>query len=188
MKRLNGKFSTEVQSIHGNKYAQVFSHKNGFGVCYPLTRLTGDAIGQQLQHFCFDWGIPEFLKSDGHPSQTGPNTLFQKLIRLHQNHHTLSEPYRPNQNPAEGTIREIKKRWYPVMYKKNVPKRVWDYGLVWICETGNLSVSQSHYANGRISLEDITGETPDISEYTDFSFYDCIIYKDNAGLGVIKLG
>ena len=99
----------KLMCIHGNKYAQVFSHKNGFGLCYPINRLTGDSIGQQLQHFCFDWGIPEFLKSDGHPSQAGPHTLFQKLVRLHQMHHTLSEPYRLNQNPAEGTIREIKK-------------------------------------------------------------------------------
>ena len=74
------------------------------------------------------------------------------------------------------------------MHKKRVPKRVWDYGLVWICETGNLSVSQSHYANGRTSLEAITGETPDNSEYTDFGFYDWVVYHDNAGLGEPYLG
>ena len=32
-------------------------------------------------------------------------------------------------------------------------------------------------------LENVTGETPDISEYLDFGFYDHVWYKDNAGLG-----
>ena len=37
-------------------------------------------------------------------------------------------------------------------------------------------------------MEEITGETPDISEYLDFGFYDWIWYKDNAGLGENKIG
>ena len=37
-------------------------------------------------------------------------------------------------------------------------------------------------------MEQITGETPDISEYLDFGFYDWIWYKDNAGLGENKIG
>ncbi len=32
-------------------------------------------------------------------------------------------------------------------------------------------------------MEQLTGETPDISEYLDFSFYDWVWYKDNAGVG-----
>ena len=62
------------------------------------------------------------------------------------------------------------------MTKKHVPPRLWDFGYIWICETGNLSVSSSKYANGRTPIEIITGETPDISEYTDFSFYDWITF------------
>ena len=38
------------------------------------------------------------------------------------------------------------------------------------------------------SLEEITGETPDISEHLDFKFYDWRWYNDNAGLGVNKMG
>ena len=40
----------------------------------------------------------------------------------------------------------------------------------------------------RTPLEQLTGETPDISEYLDFSFYDLCWYNDNAGLGETKLG
>ena len=34
----------------------------------------------------------------------------------------------------------------------------------------------------------MTGETTDISEYLDFTFYECCWYNDNAGLGDTKLG
>ena len=36
-------------------------------------------------------------------------------------------------------------------------------------------------------LEEGIGETPDISEYLDFAFYEWYWYNDNAGLGETKL-
>ena len=66
--------------------------------------------------------------------------------------------------------------------KKKVPVRLWDYGLVWIAETANITANSSRYAKGRMPLEIITGITPDISKYLDFSFYDWIIFRAEAGL------
>jgi hypothetical protein len=37
--------------------------------------------------------------------------------------------------------------------------------------------------DGRTPMDEVTGEIPDISEYLDFSFYDWVWYKDNAGVG-----
>jgi hypothetical protein len=97
-------------------------------------------------------------------------------------------PRRPNENPAEGAIRDIKKRWYQIMTKKNVPRRLWDYRISWVCETGNVStVNSSRYAHQRTPLEIITGETPDISEYVDFGIYDWTIFKTNAGVAPPEL-
>ena len=73
------------------------------------------------------------------------------------------------------------------MLKNKVPEILWDYGLVWISETGNLSVSSSRYASGRTPLEYITGETPDISEYLDLTFYDWVIYCATYGLGELSI-
>ena len=115
MKRLNGRFATdtlyaEVKSLHQNTCAQLYSHKVGFSACYPMRNATGDELGYSLQDFCNDFGVPEHLKSDGHMSQTGVNTLFKQLIIRYDVKHKLSEPRRPNQNPAESAIREVKKR------------------------------------------------------------------------------
>ena len=40
---------------------------------------------------------------------------------------------------------------------------------------------------GRIPLETLTGENPDISHYLDYGFYDQVWFKENAGLGETKL-
>ena len=82
----------------------------------------------------------------------------------------------------EKVIREVKKRWFCQMVKCNVPKRLWDYGIVWACEIMCLTSNASFSLEGCTPMEQITGETPDISEYLDFGFYDWVWYKDNAGL------
>ena len=74
------------------------------------------------------------------------------------------------------------------MTKKKVPVRLWDYGLVWIAKTANITANSSRYANRRTPLEIITGITPDISEYLDFSFYDWVVFRAEAGLGSPSIG
>ena len=37
-------------------------------------------------------------------------------------------------------------------------------------------------------MRDVTGETPNISEYLGFGFYDHVSYKDNSGLGMAAIG
>ena len=100
----------------------------------------------------------------------------------------MSGPRRPNENPAESAIRDVKSRWYRLQAKKKVPDRLWDFGISYICETGNVIATGSRYAKGRTPIEIITGETPDISEYLDFGFYDEVWFKDNAGLSPPKPG
>ena len=73
------------------------------------------------------------------------------------------------------------------MLKKKVPPRLWDYGFTWVCETDNVCANLSKYADGRTPLEVITGDTPDISEYMDFDFYDWVLYRSNAGLGGVEI-
>ena len=50
------------------------------------------------------------------------------------------------------------------------------------------TASTSGNLSGRTALEQLTGETPEILEYFDFTFYDWCWYNNNAGLGETKLG
>ena len=64
------------------------------------------------------------------------------------------------------------------------PNRLWYYGIDYVCETKNLTVNISTYSDERNPLEIITGDTPDLSEYLDFEFYDWVTYQNNSGIGV----
>jgi hypothetical protein len=48
--------------------------------------------------------------------------------------------------------------------------------------------TQAGGLRGACPLEEVTGETLDISEYLDFGFYDHVSFKENAGLGVTWIG
>ena len=74
------------------------------------------------------------------------------------------------------------------MLNKKVPKWLWDYGIKWVCEVMQRTASISGDLSGRTALEQLTGETPEMSEYLDCTFYDWCWYNDNAGLGETNLG
>jgi hypothetical protein len=179
-RRLKDDFYTDTAisktlSINGNKYAQIFSNTRNFVAVYPMEKksMAGDA----LKEFTQDYGIMNRLYSDGSREQTGAKTTFVKTAKKMHIELRVSEPQRPEQNRAEGTIRELKKRWFRIMHQKSVPKRVWDFGLVYASEIMQRSTNTIYGLHGRTPLEELTGETPDISEYLDFGFYDWCWYK-----------
>ena len=60
---------------------------------------------------------------------------------------------------------------------------------MWACEIMSLTSNSSFSLDERTPImEQVTGETPDISEYLDFGFYDWVWYKDNARLGENFIG
>ena len=188
---LRGDFYTDTmdgrnKSIQGNRYAQVFANKDFFAYSYPLATKSG--AGDALRQFINEFGRPEKLTYDGSQEQCGRKTEFMKNVKKYSINHHTTEPYRPNHNFAEGVIREVRKKWFRIMIKKNVPQRLWDYGLQWVCDIQNRTSNSSRGLDGRCPLEKVTGETIDISEYLDFGFYDWVWYRENAGLGETKIG
>ena len=62
------------------------------------------------------------------------------------------------------------------MTTKKLPKRLWDYGLVYESEI------MSRTAQGvekRTGTERITGDTPDVSEWIDFDFCNPVWFWDH---------
>ncbi len=190
-KRLGGKWASDtmdgrVKSLDGNQYAQVFTNGGFFAEVYPMASKKDAGIA--LRTFIMDLGVPEHLTVDGSKEQTGKQTEFVKQCRKHDITLIRTEPERSNQNPAEGVIREIRKRWFRTMIRKRVPRRLWDYGLRWTTQVMQRTSTEAGGLRGACPLEQVTGETIDISEYLDFGFYDHVSFWDNAGLGEIQLG
>jgi len=61
---------------------------------------------------------------------------------------------------------------------------VWDIHIIWEAQIYTRTVHKGHC----IPLEALTGDTIDISEWTEFEFYDLVVYWDNrdgeAGQGI----
>ena len=69
------------------------------------------------------------------------------------------------------------------MVRRNVPVKVWDFSLIWEGEI----YSRTAKPGARTGIEVLTGETPDISEWLDFEFYDLCWYWDSLE-GQCKIG
>jgi hypothetical protein len=74
------------------------------------------------------------------------------------------------------------------MAKRKVPKRLWDYGIVWACKIMSLTSNSVFSLEGCTPTEQTTGKTPNISEYLHLGFYDWVWCKEIAGLGKNKIG
>ncbi len=189
--RLEGTWATDTMdmrctSIHGERYCQVYANKEFFAEAYPIPKKSD--CHETMDKFVNDYGAMDVLLSDGAAEQCGPRTEFQRKIRKYGIQHKRSEAERSNQNPAEGTIREVRKKWYRTMFKTNCPKRLWTYGVPLVCAIMRMTASYAGRLQGRTPMEAALGETPDISEYLDFGFYDWVWFKRDAGIGEIELG
>jgi hypothetical protein len=104
--------------------SQLYSHKCGFKVSYPIPKVDGIHVGETLSQFINDYGVPEHLTFDGASVQPGPKTKFMSAMRKYEIKYHVSGPRRPNENPAEQSIHEVKKHWYRIMLKKKVPPQL----------------------------------------------------------------
>ncbi len=160
-------------SIQGNTCAQVFTSGN-FTTVHPLNLKAW--VAQALTEFADDVGIPDTLLPDGAAEVTGQHTDFMNEVNRLKIRLRRSEAGRSNQNyAAEREIGELKKRWRNRMLKRKVPPRLWDYGLIYESNILNMIPRGQQQCTG---IEMVTGETPDVSKWIDFEFYDRVWYYD----------
>jgi len=78
--------------------------------------------------------VPDRLTCDGSKEQTGKKTKFMQQVRKTDIDLHVIESERHNQNPCEGVIREVQRKWFRTMVRSRVPRNFWDYGMRWVCE------------------------------------------------------
>jgi len=59
--------------------------------------------------------------------------------------------------------------------RRRIPKCVWDFHIIWEAQIYSRTVHNNHTT----PLEAIAGDTVDISEWTEFKFYDLVVYWDD---------
>ena len=81
-------------------------------------------IGHILGAFISEFGVQEHLKFDSAAVQVGSKTILQNHVINHEIQTQRSAPRRPNKNPSEGSIWEVKSKWYQMQAKKNITDRL----------------------------------------------------------------
>jgi hypothetical protein len=176
---LNTRFYTDTmfsatKSIRGNKCAQVFTNGMGYDMFYPLVK-EADA-SEALSELIRTVGIPKDLVSDGAQAET--RGKFGKIIKEFHIKQRITEPYSGWQNRAEASIREIKRGIKRATVRARSPKRLWDYCGEWVAAVRRLTAHDIPGLNGRVPDEVIEGNTPDISEYAQFDWYEYVWFHD----------
>lgn len=176
-KRLNCRLYSDtlfskVKSLKQNTCAQVFVTENYVKV-HPM-RSKQDA-GEAFREFTEDVGAPNEIVVDQAKEQVAPGSLFRKIANWVRSKLLMTEKGSGWQNRAEATIGLLKKRWRQRIVKNNVPTRLWDYALIYDAEILSRTVTKH---GERTGYEKITGDTPDISEWCDFAFYQFVWYWD----------
>ena len=177
-RRLNDVWYTDtafatVKSLRGNTCSQIFTNTR-MVVGVPME--SKSEAGTSLGTLCEEVGVPNTIIFDNAAEQCGPKTKFMNIIRNQDIRWRSTEPYSPWQNRAEDAIREVKRKMKRRQANKQVPPRVWDYLLIYECDIISRTVRGG---DDRTPYEQVTGETPDISEYTDFDFYDWVWFWDH---------
>jgi hypothetical protein len=117
-------------------------------------------------------GIPESLVHNGTGEFTGKHKEFVKEARkMHIKTHTMEQGWKNQNHAAKQEIGILTQHWKLQMQKKKVSKHLWDFGIVYKSE---LLTRMARDNDHHTSYEEVTGQTLDISKWTDFEFYDLI--------------
>ncbi|MEM7375751.1 MAG: hypothetical protein AAF587_44570, partial [Bacteroidota bacterium] len=110
-----------TKGIHGFRQSQVFGNKQMFCEAYPMKDKTGNSCSDALKKFIRDYGAPISMITDGSREQTARGSAFNATLRKNKIEPVVTQPHRPQQNPVETVIRELRKRWYRAIFQTNCP-------------------------------------------------------------------
>jgi hypothetical protein len=167
-----------LRSIAGHTMAQGFCTDFGFTKFVPMSRKS--EAGYALQELIRDVGIPKGMHTDDAKELT--LGTWKKVCQDHGIAMSNTEAQSPFQNRTEGVIKEVKRHTQRFMSRTRSPKRLWDYCMVYVTDLRNRLALSLPQLNGRTPYEVLTGNTPNISEYLEFEWYQPIwIYQFSVG-------
>lgn len=167
---------SNTKSILNHTMAQLFVNDQGYMKITPM-KLKSEA-GLALKELIQDVGIPHHMHTD-EAKETTLGT-WKKTCKEHSIAMSNTEPYSPFQNRAEAGIGELKRHVNRFMARTNAPKKLWDFCAVYTADLRNRLALPLYQLHGRTPIEALTGNTPDISEFLEFKWYQPIWVYDSA--------
>ena len=183
--KLKGKFFSDtmhfsvVNAERSEKCAQVTTNGRGFSDFFPIQ--TKFQCSDGLVHFINRYGVMDHLVVDGAKEEGAYNTWktpWQKVVKKYMIRQTWIQPYCWWQNAAEREIGEIRRDIKFYTQRKGSPKRLWGFLGCYVCGKRSRTALSIPSNMGRTGFEIVTGQTPDITLYACFDWYDWVFYKD----------
>ena len=144
--------------------------------------ITGSQGPDALLEFFREIGVPTSLRRDNSKMQC--SQLWNSYLRKYNCADEFTEPYNPQQNPAERRIGVIKNAMKKTFIDTGCDPRAW-YRLAYhIVDVQNHTAYES--LGWRTPIEKSLGQTPDISGLLYFKFWEKIYYdqpKEKEKLG-----
>ena len=165
---------SSVKSKRGNKCAQIFSHPSGWCRAFPCVSKSQAHEGLSLL-FKRD-GVPTDMVMDGSKEQTLGE--FRKKCRESGCHIKQVEPYSPWSNSCEVAIRQLKLASGRDLRQSHCPKVLWDDCLERQAYIRSFTANKDYTLQGECPETLINGETPDISAFGEYGWYDWVKFRD----------
>mmetsp|Transcript_24287 Transcript_24287/g.34810 ORF Transcript_24287/g.34810 Transcript_24287/m.34810 type:complete len:1184 (-) Transcript_24287:1334-4885(-) len=166
---------SKQKSSTGNTCAQLFITDFGYQKLVPQ-KLKSEAGHSLLEGLIQDVGIPDHIHTDMAKELT--LGTWSKVCKEHHIKMTNTEPYTPQQNKAELGFRELKRHVRRFMARTNTPPHLWDFCAVYTADLRNRLALPLPQLHGRTPHEVLTGNTPDVSEFLEFEWYQPVWYYD----------
>ena len=163
-------FSSE-DALGGIRCAQLYvGLKSMFIAIYGMHSETEGP--DTLDDFVREFGAPHGLRNDNSKMQLGNN--FRNVLRKYNIKQSMTEPHHPQQNPAERKIQEVKKYTNKIMDRTGAPAKLWFLCMLYTVQLLNHTAMEA--LKWRTPVEAAFGETPDISMFLQFEFYEPVYY------------
>ena len=161
----------KTKSTRSHAAAQLFMNGQGYDHFYPIE--SKKYCHTTLTSFIEDVGIPQTIVTNNAPELTQGE--WKVVCQKHHIEQRETVPYSPWSNLAEAAVRETKKSITRKTRKTRSPKRLWCYCGELVTAIRRLTAQKE---SGRSPEEQVTGDTPDISAYAMFGWYELVWYLD----------
>ena len=165
-------FFLTVDSVQGNKCGQLFTTE--FGFCKFVPMKNKSEAGYALQETIREIGIPNHIHMDGAKELT--QGKWRDICWDANITTTQTERDSPWQNRTEIEIRELKRHVRRFMTRTKTPSILWDFCCQYTAELRNYLARPLPQLHARTPHEILTGNTPDISEFLEFTWYEPVWY------------
>jgi hypothetical protein len=163
-----------IKSNLQNTCAQLFVTDFGYTKFTPMQAKS--EAGFALKELIRDVGIPQELHTDGAKELT--MGTWKKVCQEAGIKTSMTEKNSPWQNRTEVEIRELKRHVRCLMTRSQTPLPLWDFCCQYVVELQNRIACPLSQLHGRTPYEVLTGNTPDISEFLEFRWFQPIWYYE----------